>query len=104
MRGLAVCRGNIFNDATIAVFTHDSLARLAGKPLVEAFFNAFNPLAIHVGEANQVRGDFAGRIITAGFFPQMNAGQLEFFNVVSHIRVHLTGKIDEAPFRVGVNA
>ena len=104
MRGLAVCRGNVFNDATIAVFTHDSLARLAGKPLVEAFFNALNPLAIHVGKANQVCGDFAGRIVTAGFFPQMNAGQLQFLNVISHIRVHLTGKIDKAPFRVGVNA
>ncbi len=55
---LAIGRGDIFNDAAIAVFTHDTLARLAGEPFIETLLDAFNTLAIHVGKADEVSGDF----------------------------------------------
>jgi hypothetical protein len=78
VRRLAVGGRDIFNDAAIAVFTHDTLARLAGEPFIKAFLNALNPLAIDVGKANEVSGYFAGRIVTTGFFTQMNPRQLQF--------------------------
>ena len=34
----------------------------------------------------------------------MNPRQLQFFDVLSHVRVNLTRQIDKAPFRVGINA
>ncbi|MNP23661.1 hypothetical protein D3C76_1163780 [compost metagenome] len=34
----------------------------------------------------------------------MNAGQLQLFDVVGHVRVNLTRQIDKAPFRVGIDA
>ncbi|SRN46122.1 Uncharacterised protein [Shigella flexneri] len=47
---------------------------------------------------------FAGRIVTARLFTQMNPRQFQFFDVVRHVRVYLTRQINKAPFRVGVNA
>ena len=58
VRGLAVGRGDIFNNAAIAVFTHDTFAGLAGQPFIKALLDPFNPLAIHVREANEVSGNF----------------------------------------------
>ena len=104
MRRLAVGRGDIFNDAAITVFTYNTFARLSGEPLVEALLNAFNPLAVDVSKADEVSSHFSGRIVTAGFFAQVDTRQLQFLDVVSHVRVYLTRQIDEAPFRVGVNA
>nr|VUD26368.1 Uncharacterised protein [Salmonella sp. NCTC 7297] len=48
--------GDILNHAAIAVFTHDSLAWLAGKPLIEALLNAFNSLTVDVGKTDEVSG------------------------------------------------
>ncbi|CNU14357.1 Uncharacterised protein [Salmonella enterica subsp. enterica serovar Bovismorbificans] len=59
MRCLTVSGGDILNHATIAVFTHDSLARLTGKPLIKALFNAFNPLTVDVGKTDEVSGYFS---------------------------------------------
>ena len=104
MRCLTVRGRDIFDDAPVTVLTHDSLARLAGEPLIEAFLNALNPLAVDVGKANEVSGYFAGWVVTAGFFTQMNTRQLQFANVVRHVRVNLTRQIDKTSFRVRVNA
>ena len=104
MRRLAVGRRDIFNDAAIPVFTYNTLARLSGEPLVEALLNAFNALAVDVRKTDEVSSHFPGRVVTAGFFAQMDTWQLQFFDVVSHVRVYLTRQIDKAPFRVGVNA
>ena len=104
MRRLAVGRGDIFNDAAITVFTYNTFTRLSGEPLIEALLNAFNPLTVNVSKTDEVSSHFSGRIVTAGFFAQVDTWQLQFFDVVSHVRVYLTRQIDEAPFRVSVNA
>ena len=104
MRGLAIGGRNIFYYPAIAVFTYDTLAGLAGEPLIEALLNALNPLAINVSEANEVSGYFARRIVAAGLFPQVNPRQLQFTDVVGHIRVHLTRQIDKTHPWIGIDA
>ena len=104
MRRLAVGGRDVFNYPAIAVFTHDTLARLAGKPFIKALFDPFNPLAVDVGKADEVSGHFSGRVVTTGFFTQMNARQLQFFDVVGHVRVNLTRQIDETHPRIGIDA
>ena len=103
MRGLAIGRRDIFDDPPVAVFTHDTLAGLAGEPLIKALLNALNPLAIDVSEANEVSGYFTRRIVAARLFPQMNARQLEFADVIGHIRVNLTRQIDKTHPRIGID-
>ena len=104
MRCLAIGRRDVFNYPAIAVFTYDTLARLTGKPFIKAFLNPFNPLAIDVGKADEVSGYFPGRVVTTGFFAQMNARQLQLLDVIGHVRVNLTRQIDKPHPRIGIDA
>ena len=56
---------DVLDDAPQAVLDHAPAARLAGEPVLVCELDAFLTVVVHVGEADQVRGHFAGRVVAA---------------------------------------
>ncbi|MNH73673.1 hypothetical protein D3C73_258750 [compost metagenome] len=103
VRRLAVYRGDVLDHSAIAVFTYGSFARLAGQPAIKALFDPFDPFAVNVGHADDMRSNLARRVVAARFLAQVDARQFQLVDVITNRRINLPGQIDKAPLRIGIN-
>ena len=59
--------GQLFDDFTASIANHAALARLSAEPVLVSKLLAFLPLVIDVGKPDQMRNDFASRIVSIVF-------------------------------------
>src|SRR5689334_6955797 len=80
---------DIFDDVPTAILDHTTSARFARELRFESELERFLSLVVDVGEADQVRGDVARRIVAAIFALQENARDSELDNSLGLLRREL---------------
>ena len=80
-------------DAVVA--DHPLGAGLARKPFVERQLQPFLAPVVDISEAEQVRGDFGGRIEALKFTPRVNTGNFKIENIFSGVGCHVATQVHE---------
>jgi hypothetical protein len=95
---------DVLERAAFAVAHHALGARFAAEPLVEREFEAFLAHVIDVGEAEQVPGHFAGRVVTTVFAQGVDTGDAERLHLLGVGRAHVAYEVDELAVEVAGDA
>src|SRR6185312_8336218 len=95
---------DVLHDPAIAVLDHPLLAIDPGQPLVVCQLESRLTLIVDVGEADQLPGDFARRIITAVLAREIHTGDVERLDPVRLRGLALAGDIKEVAVEIARDA
>src|SRR5690606_24323575 len=72
----------------------------AGQAVLRRELDAFLPDALDIGETDDMRHDFALRIVALGFLAGMDAVDVQLCDLVGDFRLDLALEINEAAVRI----
>ena len=93
--------GHVLDDISAPVLDDLLAARLAAELCLQRKLDAFLSVVIHIGEADEMRGDFAAGIVAAIFALQRNAGDSQLDHLGRLLRRQLALEIDEFARGIG---
>lgn len=88
--------GNVLNDITMFIFTHQTSPGFTGQLGVKAFLHPFDALIINIGKAQQIGSHVARRVEPSRFIAQVDARQMQFINPLCLLGIDLTRQIEKA--------
>ena len=95
---------DVVEDLAAPILDHPLAADLALEPVVERGLEPFLPAVVDVGEADDVPGDLAGRIVAAVLAHRADARQAEVEDLLCHGRRHVPLQVHELAFEIARDA
>ena len=91
---------DVLHDLAVAILDHALGAVFAREPVIERELEAFLAFVVDAGEAEDVAGDFARRVVAAVFAHQVHAGDLQRADLLRVGRLHVPREIQELAIEV----